>query len=111
MIKNFLPRKRDLIIASTTGSTMMLMPTAFASATHSYPIVLKIIAKLLEVFRYAGIVLLVYAVIALILAFKNEDAESKVNAITQVSIAIVLITLSSIIGSLMTAVGISHSIS
>lgn len=104
-MKKFLPKKRDILIASATSASMILVPTAFAS--HTAPIILKLIAKLLTVFWYAGIILLVYAVISLILALKNEDAESKVNAVTQISIAIVLLTLSGTVKTLLSAAGVT----
>lgn len=107
-MKKFLPNKRDFLVASATGTSMMLAPTAFA--THTPPIILKLISKLLTVFEYAGIILLVYAVISLILALKNEDAESKVNAVTQISIAIVLLTLSGTVNTLLSAAGVSGSV-
>lgn len=109
MMKSLLRQKHQFIIASATWSAIMLTPTAFAEATHSPKIIMKLIAKLLTVFQYAGVVLLAYAVIALILAMKNEDAESKVNAITQVSIAIVLITLSGTVKALMAAAGVTYT--
>ena len=107
-MKKFLPNKRDFIIASTTITSMMLAPTAFAAQTARK--VLLMISKILTVFSYAGILLLVYAVLSLILAFKNEDAESKVNAITQISIAIVLLTLSGTVNALLKAAGVSGTV-
>lgn len=110
-MKKPFPSKRDILITSTISSSMILMPTALANtATYSPPIILKLISKLLTVFWYAGLVLLVYAVIALILALKNEDAESKVNAVTQISIAIVLITLSGTVNTLLAAAGVSGTV-
>ncbi len=109
-MKNLFPKKRDVLIASTTSASMILTPTAFAEATYTPPIILKLIAKLLTVFWYAGLLLLVYAVISLIIALKNEDAESKVNAVTQISISIVLITLSGTVQTLLNAAGVSGSV-
>ena len=107
-MKKIFPKKRDILIASATGCSMILTPTAFAN--HTAPKVLQMISKLLTVFTYAGVVLLAYAVIALILALKNEDAESKVNAVTQISIATVLITLSGTVNTLLSAAGVSGTV-
>lgn len=52
------------------------------------------------VFKAVGIVLGVYSVGQLVLAFKNEDADSKSRASTQLVVAIVLIAMPSIIESL-----------
>lgn len=107
-MKKIIPNKRDILIASAIGYSMILTPTAFAS--HTAPKILLLISKLLTVFTYAGILLLAYAVIALILALKNEDAESKINAITQISIAIVLVTLSGTVNALLAAAGVSGTV-
>lgn len=107
-MKKIFPTKRDVLIASATGCSMILTPTAFATKTSKK--VLLMISKLLSVFTYAGIVLLAYATISLILALKNEDAESKVNAVTQISIAIVLITLSGTVNALLAAAGVSGKV-
>lgn len=52
------------------------------------------------VFKAVGIVLGVYSVGQLVMAFKNEDADSKSRASTQLVVAIVLIAMPSIIESL-----------
>jgi hypothetical protein len=104
MKNKLIPKKRDFIIASAALSNMLLTPTAYAYT--SVQIVVLLINSILGVFFYAGIVLLVYSVVAFILAMKNEDAESKVQAISQISVSIVCMTLSGTIRGLMAAVGI-----
>ena len=52
------------------------------------------------IFRCVGVILAVYSVGQLILAFKNEDADSKSRASTMLVVAIVLIALPSIINGL-----------
>lgn len=109
-MKSLLQPKRQFIIASATGATTIFAPTAFAKeATYSPKIIMMLISKLLTVFQSAGALLLAYAMIALILAMKNEDAESKVNAITQISIAIILITISGTVKTLMSAAGVTYT--
>lgn len=98
--------KKQLSLAITLASvTIILTPTAFALTSVTY--IIKMIDLLLGVFRAAGLLLLVYAIFSFILSIKNEDAESKVNAIMHISIAIVLITLSSILSELFVAAGIT----
>lgn len=98
--------KKQLSLATTLASvTIILTPTAFALTSIKY--IVEMINLLLGVFRAAGLLLLVYAIFSFILSIKNEDAESKVNAIMHISIAIVLITLSSILSELFIAAGIT----
>lgn len=98
--------KKQLALATTLASaTIIFTPTAFALASITY--IVEMINLLLGVFRAAGLLLLVYAIFSFILSIKNEDAESKVNAIMHISIAIVLITLSSILSELFIAAGIT----
>lgn len=74
--------------------------------SHSLPYVIKIINALLGVFRGAGLILLAYSVITLILAIKDENVDSKVQASTQIAVALVCITFSSIIQALGNAVNV-----
>lgn len=112
MIKKLFQKPKNALIALSASSLPSLIPVAYAAdeATNSPPVVLELIQELLGVFQAAGLVLLVYAIIAFVLALKNEDAESKVNAITQLSIAIVLLTLSTTVSELMTAAGLSNNL-
>lgn len=52
------------------------------------------------IFQAVGVILTIYAVGQLILAFKNEDANAKSNASTLIVVGIVLIALPAIIQSL-----------
>lgn len=52
------------------------------------------------IFRAVGIILCVYSIGQLILAIKNEDADSKTRATTQIIVSVVLIALPSIINTL-----------
>lgn len=111
MLKKDINDKKHKFVTLLMSHLILLTSVTVANATPtSVPIVLKLLGKMIDIFRAAGIILLVYAVIAFILALKNEDAESKVNAIMQMSISIVLITLSSIISPLLSSAGVEGSI-
>lgn len=114
MLKKDINDKKHKFVTLFMSHLILLTSVTVANATPttptSVPIVLKLLGKMIDIFRAAGIILLVYAVIAFILALKNEDAESKVNAIMQMSISIVLITLSSIISPLLSSAGVEGSI-
>ena len=111
MLKKDINDKKHKFVTLLMSHLILLTSVTVANATPtSVPIVLKLLVQMIDIFRAAGIILLVYAVIAFILALKNEDAESKVNAIMQMSISIVLITLSSIISPLLSSAGVEGSI-
>lgn len=63
-------------------------------------VITDMINIIVKVFRYIGVVLAVYSVGQLIMAFKNEDADSKSRATTLLVVACVLIGLKSIIDGL-----------
>ena len=62
--------------------------------------VIKLAVKILNVITSAGIILLAYSVVAFALAMKDENSESKVNATTQIAVAIVMITFSASLAGL-----------
>lgn len=63
-------------------------------------VITDMIDIIVKVFRYVGVVLAVYSVGQLIMAFKNEDADSKSRATTMLVVACVLIGLKSLIDGL-----------
>lgn len=68
--------------------------------TEADAIVKNFVGIILTIFRYVGIILLVWAIAQLIMAFKNEDPDSKAKSITMGVISIILITLKSTINAL-----------
>lgn len=103
--------KSYIIIASTACSLTALTPAAHASSNEAAQktavgYILLLIDSLMSIFFYAGLVLLVWSVISFIIAFKNEDADSKVQAISQIAVAIVCVTLSGTLNALMVAAGV-----
>ena len=59
--------------------------------------------------RYIGLILLVWGIMQLVLAFKNEDADSKSRAIMITIVSIVLITLPNIISTIISTTDVSLS--
>ena len=49
-----------------------------------------------SIFRWVGVLLLAWSVAQLVMAFKNEDADSKTKAMTMAIVSIVLVSLKSI---------------
>jgi hypothetical protein len=102
---------RTLFLSSAISTAVSAtMPVAFAASADAQKVVkeiIKICSCLLTVFTGAGIILLVWGVISFILALKDESAEGKVQAITQISLAITLLAFSGILKTLATAMGIT----
>ena len=73
----------------------------FMNAAPAYADVKALVTQLIDIitniFRIIGILLLVYSVGQLILAFKNEDADSKSRASSTLVVAAVLISLKTIV--------------
>lgn len=72
---------------------------------NSPPYILALISNTLRIFRDAGVILLVYSIFSMILAMRNEDTESKVNASTQLVVAIVCVSFTSITRGIISLVG------
>lgn len=96
-------------ISAAVSTTMPMAFAANASANANKVVkeIIKICSCLLTVFTGAGVILLVWGVISFILALKDESAEGKVQAITQISLAITLLAFSGILKTLAKAMGLS----
>lgn len=82
-------------VASATVSSM-LCPVAFAGGsvdTTADAIMGTILGYVCSIFRYIGVLLLAWSVGMLVLAFKNEDADSKSRAMMMLVVSIILICL------------------
>lgn len=90
------------------------MMNAFASdATTSSviddemkPVMEKILDFIFTVFRYVGILLLVWAIIQIVLAFKNDDADSKQKGMVLAVISVALIFIGSLVGPILDATNV-----
>lgn len=69
--------------------------------------IIHLIALILDVFVYAGVVLLVYSLGNLVLSFRNEDGETKVKAIMSLVISIALVTIETLLQPMFSAFGIT----
>lgn len=82
------------VLASATGYAL---PDENISAEA---LVTSIAGWIVSIFRYIGILLLIWGIGQLILAFKNEDGDSKSRAMMMVMVAVFLITLKTILTSI-----------
>ena len=97
---------RGFIIAMVIITMMMMaciLNVSFADSDYASTIrdlIEKIVSIIGTIFQAVGAVLTVYSVGQLILAFKNEDADSKSRASTMMVVGVVLIALPGVIETL-----------
>lgn len=98
--------KRAIIL--TYLSVMALSMGVFASSTSdsiqistedvkAENLVAKLAGTILDIFRWIGVLLLIWSVGQVVMAFKNEDADSKSRAMMMAIVSIMLITLKTIL--------------
>ena len=108
-MKLFKDMKRKMLLAGTLGAGAMTgTAVAFADTTDETAdqIVVRIIGVVCTIFRYIGIILLVWSIGMLILSFKNEDADSKSRAVLLMVVSVALIAIKSVLAAILPAVGI-----
>ena len=102
-------RKKTMLICGKPMSVMMMafmfimmsgMATFAAGNSTASSLIGNIVAIILAMFRWVGVVLLVWGVAQFIMAIKRTDAESKSDAIQTIICSIVLISLKTIIDGL-----------
>ncbi|GAB6399300.1 hypothetical protein IMM1_05280 [Pseudocoprococcus immobilis] len=97
---------RGFIIAMVVITMMMMaciLNVSFADSDYASTIrdlIEKMVSIIGTIFQAVGAVLTVYSVGQLILAFKNEDADSKSRASTMMVVGVVLIALPGVIETL-----------
>ena len=97
---------RGFIIAMVIITMMMMaciLNVSFADSDYASTIrdlIEKMVSIIGTIFQAVGAVLTVYSVGQLILAFKNEDADSKSSASTMMVVGVVLIALPGVIETL-----------
>lgn len=102
-------RKKTMLICGKAINVMMMafmfimmsgMATFAAGNSTASSLIGNIVAIILAMFRWVGVVLLVWGVAQFIMAIKRTDAESKSDAIQTIICSIVLISLKTIIDGL-----------
>ena len=103
LITKFMPKskKEKLIMCSVVLVVALLCCTVIpVCADVASDMVTKLISLVCKIFLYIGILLAVWAIGMLILAFKNEDADSKSRAMMLLVVACMLIGIDVIVESL-----------
>lgn len=90
---------RTLKIAAGSLGAAVLVSMPFAHATAE-SLVTNLLGYVFAIFKYIGWLLLAWGVGQLVLAFKNEDADSKSRAMMLIVTAIVLTSIGTIFNGL-----------
>lgn len=90
----------SIAIMVTVICFMIINPTYADAKSEIQGILTQMIDIVGLIFQAVGVVLTVYSVGQLVLAFKNEDADSKSRASTMLVVGVVLIALPSIVDGL-----------
>lgn len=108
-----LTSKRGLILTIMSFSVLFatcMLPVLATTATPAKGVGL-LIGYVLKIFQYIGALLLVWAIAQLILAFKNEDADSKSRAMMMLMVGVILCVLKPVVQGVLGAMGVKVSIS
>lgn len=96
--------KARRIINVMTAFTILVCATMFIfpvfATSEAAGVMTKMIDIICMVFRYVGVILLVYSVGQLVLSIKNEDSDSKSRATTMIVISCILIGIKTIVDGL-----------
>lgn len=80
------------------GAAAGLVPTVYAASDKAEAAIKEIIKIVFKIFKYIGLVLAIWGVGALVMAFKNEDADSKSRAIMSLVVGVCLVALEALFG-------------
>jgi hypothetical protein len=99
---------RNSALAMSAAATTMV-PTAFAATLSGTSLaIVKAILDLVQTLGLTiGVILLAWSVIMLILAFKNEDADSKSRAIMLLVVSIALIGIGGFLKPILKEAGVT----
>ena len=96
--------RTSLLCAS--AASFAAVPSIFATGTvDEDAIISEIIGIITKIAGYIGLFLLVWSVVMLVLALKNEDADSKSRAVMLIAVSIALILLGTLLEPILKAVG------
>lgn len=89
-------RTAKLMCGSAIAASTAAVVGASATGTTASGLVSNLLNYVFGIFKYIGLLLLAWGVGQLVLAFKNEDADSKSRAMMLVVVAIILTVLSTV---------------
>lgn len=80
-------------VLAMSAAPASIVPTSFAATVDEHNLVSQILGIVTKIAMYIGIILLAWSIVMLVLAFKNEDADSKSRAIMLIVVSVVLIAI------------------
>lgn len=90
-------------VASAAVVSGVMAPMAFASSTtpvNAKDVVADLVNIVFDIFFYIGVLLLAWSIGMLVLAFKNEDADSKSRAMMLLVVSCVLMGIKTLFNTL-----------
>ena len=93
-------RTLKIVAGSTASAALVSTSFAFASGTAE-GLVKNMLSYVFAIFKYIGWLLLAWGIGQLVLAFKNEDADSKSRAMMLIVVAIILTVIGTIFKGVM----------
>ena len=90
---------------SALATSLCCMSIISMAAVNTADIFGTLIGYICQIFLYIGIILLVWAVGQLVLAFKNEDADSKSRAVMVMVCSIILMSVGQIVKTVLDSTG------
>jgi len=99
MLRNLNPKRAvaGAYLAMSSLCMGVFAITVNTTDVSANKLVNNLVGTILDIFRWIGVLLLVWAVGQVIMAFKNEDADSKSRAMMMAVVSILLITLKSVL--------------
>ena len=90
-------KKHALAIAASIATVVPASAVmTVAASVDEEGLIKNVLGIIFKLFRYIGILLLAWSIGMLVLAFKNEDADSKSRSIMMMVVSVVLITVETI---------------
>lgn len=93
-------RTLKIVAGSTASAALVGTSFAFAGGTSAKTLVTNMLGYVFAIFKYIGWLLLAWGIGQLVLAFKNEDADSKSRAMMLIVVAIILTVIGTIFNGL-----------
>lgn len=97
-VTNIASRGKKEVVALAAIATSAMPISVYALDSGTSGLMTKILNIIYDIFKYIGVLLLAWSIGMLVLAFKNEDADSKSRAMMMMVVSVALIGLGAIIG-------------
>lgn len=93
-------KKHTLELVAAASALVPASSVMVVCANTEKTLITKVLGLIFKIFKYIGVLLLAWSIGMLVLAFKNEDADSKSRAIMMMVVSVVLITIEPLFNTL-----------